>query len=169
MKRAMIALAVILALSGVTYSAILFSRTYMTVESPQAIAVAQTPELDTNVIHELVNAERAKVGLQPLVRDARLDQSAQLKVNELALEGWDTEPHTRSDGKRGYSYVYDVAPEFCQNASENLAGYQTTSEGVVKDWMNSKTHREAILDTEYIYVGYARTDQYIAQHFCIPN
>lgn len=114
---------------------------------------------------ELTNAERVKAGIKPLVIDERLNQSAQRKVDELVLEGWDDTPHVNDSGKHGYEYVIEVAPE-CYPSENLLANTIDVYEGFTW-WINStEGHKEAILNPNFDYVGHAYSNGYVVQHFC---
>lgn len=142
----MVALAIILALSGGTYGAIYFTRTEKPVEAQQTSLTTTTPELDANVIHDLVNAERVKVGLTPLVRDSRLDASACEKMASIQ-----TPEGVTHDGFE--VYIDRQVPE-ATTKGENLAQSNQGDYSVVRGWMGSAAHRENLLWQKYIRVGY---------------
>lgn len=141
---------------------------YVTYPRTHTEAVQSTPVLKPITIyelHELVNTERVKAGLQPLILDDRLNQSALLKVQELDREGWDDTPHVNDDGKRGIGYIFQTMPE-CKYGSENLLVNTVEAKIGVDWWMNSTAHREAMLSDKYSRVGYAVLNGYVAQHLC---
>lgn len=101
-----------------------------------------------NVI-KLINQERANRGIPSLKIDGDLNQAAGLKSKDMinrsyfdhyafGLSPWDFISIS------GYDYLY---------AGENLAMDFNTSEGVVKAWMNSPTHRDNILNPDFSEVG----------------
>jgi uncharacterized protein YkwD len=108
----------------------------------------------SNLVIDLINAERAVHGLGPLRRNDTLTRIA----NEYACEMIDGEffAHTNpfngeGPGERavraGYSFVA---------MGENLAAGQRTAEQAVEDWMNSTTgHRENILHPTWTEIGVA--------------
>jgi uncharacterized protein YkwD len=162
MKRGLIALAITLALSGGTYGAIYFTRTEKPVETRQALLTTTTLELNANVIHELVNAERVKAGLQPFVLDERLNATAQRKADEMMSTG--VYDHVNEQGIHGYTYTKDI-PE-CRVASENLQYGASDNGTTVEGWMLSKPHREAMLSSSFRIVGYGVSGRYVVQHMC---
>lgn len=90
----------------------------------------------------LVNKERASAGLDKLVMDANLLETAMLRAAETVLY-WD---HTRPCGIS------------CFSASslmwgENIALGQTTASSVMNSWMNSPGHRANILGNNYTTIG----------------
>jgi uncharacterized protein YkwD len=119
---------------------------------------------------EYTNMERAKAGVVPLELNPLLNKSAQMKVDELERERQPGKAsHTRlSDGRRGYMYIGDAGVA-CKRGSENLmiGSYGHSSRQTVDAWMNSKEgHREALLSSDFEQVGFAVSENYIAQHFC---
>lgn len=124
------------------------------------------PTLDPKEILRLVNEERAKVGVKPLVMDERLNQSAKFKTDEIARTK--NYSHYSPDGNLTAYNIPEYMTE-CKWFSENLSDAPDNpvgSDWPVKGWMLSTKHREALLDPRYEYTGIAITDGYIAQHFC---
>ncbi|AEF92974.1 Sporulation uncharacterized protein YkwD [Desulfotomaculum nigrificans CO-1-SRB] len=99
---------------------------------------------------DLVNAERAKYGLPPLVAKQDLTNVAQLKAQDMYQNKYfsHTSPTYGSPfdmmRKYGISYTY---------AGENIAMGQTTAQQVMNDWMNSEGHRANILNPNYTEIG----------------
>lgn len=124
----------------------------------------------------LVNQERAKVGVQPLKIDHSVQKSAWLKATDFAERDY-------------YSHVVKgtddiLTPEMsalayknCTYVSENISADEYTSEDTVngKDgWMKSPPHRSAILDSRYSLTGFGVSqdndgDYYAVQHFCVAK
>ena len=112
----------------------------------------------------LVNKERAKVGANPLVFAKDLAASAYVRAVELPQKF----SHTRPNGTK----CFTAMPHRGHILGENLAGGQTTPKQVVQAWMDSKTHRDNILNKQYTELGvvyYYRADSkykhYWVQHF----
>ena len=112
----------------------------------------------------LVNVERAKVGATPLRFAKDLEASAFVRATELPQKF----SHTRPDG----STCFTAMAKRGHILGENLAGGQTSPQQVVQAWMDSKTHRENILNknfTElgvvYYYYPNSRFKHYWVQHF----
>lgn len=142
---------------------------YITYPQTNTEAVQQTKVYQTvtvSELHELVNLERSKAGLQPLVLDERLNKSAQEKADDMVTDGYlaHIDPVT---GQAGTKYIFKNMPE-CRVGSENLSYEWTDVSGVVRGWMGSKAHREAILNSSFTYVGYgiAGNNNTVVQHFC---
>ena len=96
----------------------------------------------------LVNVERAKQGLNPLVTNDDIERSAMVRAKELVIKY----SHTRPDGSRGISALSDWG----RCAAENIAKGQKTPADVMRVWMNSEGHRANILypDMTELGVGY---------------
>jgi uncharacterized protein YkwD len=100
---------------------------------------------------DLVNAERQKAGLAPLVVEPHLSQAAQRYVELMASSGC-------------FAHTCGPLPELPQRVEaagytswlrlgENIAGGQKTPEEVVAGWMGSPGHRENILNPDYTQIG----------------
>ncbi len=104
-------------------------------------------------ILEIINEERADRGLSPLKLDAKLCEAAEIRARELP----ELYSHTRPDESKWYTVLDEV--EFSYSfAAENIAyteGSLSTCEYVMEMWMNSKIHRENILNTGGSLIGIA--------------
>lgn len=98
---------------------------------------------------DLVNAERAKYGLQPLVMgDAKLTAAAQRRAEEIAT----VNSHVRPNGTKWYTVLSEYGVTDAA-AGENAAWGSVSPEEVVNAWMNSEGHRANILDPEARAMG----------------
>ena len=136
-----------------------------TPEKPQYVAQTEDIPLNADTIFNLVNAEREKAGVKPLARDARLDQSAQTKADDMANNNYFAHINPTT-GVNGYKLI---PSGLCSYQSENINAALTNEEAVT-EWMNSEPHRNAILDQQYDISGIGlawQGDYYIVtQHFC---
>ncbi|MDP3172914.1 MAG: CAP domain-containing protein [Phenylobacterium sp.] len=110
---------------------------------------------------ELVNAERAKVGAQPLTFDLNLDKAAELHSQWMIAT--DTFSHTGDGGssatQRMQSAGYTLSGSWA--TGENIAwaslrgapGYQDEVDLLHTNLMNSAGHRANILNANYREVG----------------
>lgn len=112
----------------------------------------------------LVNKERAKVGAAPLKFAKDLAASAYVRAVELPTKF----SHTRPNGTK----CFTAMPIRGHILGENLAGGQTSPKQVVQAWMDSKTHRDNILNTKftelgvvYYYQANSKYKHYWVQHF----
>lgn len=119
----------------------------------QKIKVPRKSEADTSVQNEilsLVNAERSNLGLNPLKLNWELSRVAKAKSEDMAHEGYFS--HTSPT----YGTPFEMMKHFgitYRTAGENIAAGQKTSREVMQAWMNSKGHRENILNPKYTELG----------------
>lgn len=97
---------------------------------------------------ELVNAARAKEGLSPLTKDTTLANLSNIRSKETTT----LFSHQRPDGT-SWSTVLKQNNVSYTSAAENIAAGQNTPEAVVKEWMNSPSHRANIMNSEYNKIG----------------
>ena len=185
MKKAIVTTTIIVALI-VSVGGGLWLKIRLNAQAVAEVAQEQTQEQpkskydvgppDAQEMLELVNQERAKVGVAPLKLDKRLNASAQEKADDM--QNRDYYGHVSPEGVRGTLFVFKHMPSKCQYAGENLANIlipDSNSRNPISTWMSStKGHREAILDKGYDLVGFGiAKDKYgnslIVQHFCDLN
>ncbi len=112
----------------------------------------------------LVNVERARVGLAPLRFAKDLAASAYVRAVELPFKF----SHTRPNGSKCFTAMAQRG----HILGENLAGGQTSPKQVVQAWMDSKSHRDNILNEKftelgvvYYYQSNSKYKHYWVQHF----
>jgi len=109
------------------------------------------PSLDSMVAQVLAssNAERAKLGIAPLVLSAQLTVMAQAHTDDMAQAGFFSHTSPR------YGSFSDRIKLFNVSASaENIHYGSTTAQGAVASWMAStQGHREAILNSSHTQIG----------------
>ena len=104
---------------------------------------------------ELTNQERLKQGLPPLKMNNVLSQAAQLKAGDMfAFNYW---AHNSPSGRTPWDFINQVGYQY-QYAGENLARDFNNSESVVQAWMNSPTHKDNIVNSNYQEIGLAVVD-----------
>lgn len=106
--------------------------------------------IDVAKIIQLTNKEREKVGLKALKENPILDQGAVNKGKDMIEKGYWS--HFALDGTTPW-YFFGKAGYRYSVAGENLARDFSTNEAVVSAWMDSPTHRENILNSEYTDIG----------------
>ncbi|MBR2471625.1 MAG: hypothetical protein IKB55_02965 [Clostridia bacterium] len=115
-----------------------------------------TPQAPTNAsafekrVLELVNIERAKYGLSALQWSNELASVARAHSKDMNDRGFFS--HTNPDGKSAFDRIKAAGISYSY-AAENIAAGQSTPEAVVEGWMNSKGHRENILNPNLKYLG----------------
>lgn len=140
----------------------------------ESVVQKPTAKISIDGIIYYTNIERAKVGLNPLVKNIKLNNSATSKVDDM-FSGQYFE-HTSPDGKTAADLVKSFDYQF-QVVGENLAlGIFQTDKVLVQAWMDSPTHKANILNPKYTEMGaavgtgdYKDQKQWIAvQHFAKP-
>jgi len=134
--------------------------------TPQTVIAPQPPTIPE--LLKLVNEERSRVGVAPLIEDTRLDQSAQRKADEMVKDNNDS--HIDLNGVHGYTYINDVGI-YCKSDGENLywgnsLQYPSTSIGAVTWWISSKPHHAAMIDSKSTLTGFGINGHRIVEHFC---
>ncbi len=130
-------------------------------------AVRTAGEIQVQDLWAETNKARRTAGVAPLALDERLNDSAGQKCRQMQRDGWG---HVGPDGKHGYEYIETAIPTN-RGGSENLADSQgpETASGITKGWLESPSHREALLEPKYTAVGYAvckvEGHTYTVQHF----
>jgi hypothetical protein len=108
--------------------------------------------IDVNQILVLTNEERAKLGLEPLQANEKLNQAALAKAQHMFNEQYWA--HTSPDGLAPWSFIKETGYVY-KYAGENLArDFDTTREMLVA-WMNSPTHKENIINPNFTQIGLA--------------
>lgn len=117
--------------------------------TPIAPSVSGLSAIEAEVVR-LVNIERQKEGLQPLVASAELSNVARLKSEDMAKNNYFS--HTSPT----YGSPFDMMKQFgisYRTAGENIARGQLTAQSVVNGWMNSSGHRANIMNPSFNKIG----------------
>lgn len=136
----------------------------------ETTATVQKPATSQELF-EAVNQERVKAGVAPLVLDEKLSTSAQWKADKMNATG--NFSHTDENGKNdGLDYLGSLNAN-CTYVSENLSWSNIsketqTAEEAITAWMNSETHRKALLSSEFTSTGFGVSDGIAVEHFCKP-
>jgi uncharacterized YkwD family protein len=115
-------------------------------------------------VGELVNAERAKAGLKPLVLDESLSLKAREKSRDMAKNNYFS--HNSPTYGTPFEMMQSMGITY-RSAGENIAMGQRSPEAVVEAWMNSPGHRANILSPSFTHlgVGYIADGNYWTQWF----
>ncbi|MBC2580876.1 SafA/ExsA family spore coat assembly protein [Clostridium sp. DJ247] len=103
-----------------------------------------------NQVITLVNAQRAKAGLQPLKANWELSRVARYKSQDMANKGYFS--HTSPTYGSPFKMMESFGIRFTA-AGENIAMGQRTPQEVMNSWMNSSGHRANILNPSYNQIG----------------
>lgn len=118
----------------------------------------------TAKVFRLINEEREKAGLNPVIWDIDFASCAQIRAKELTIKYSHERPEPVNDGiewpqnvtGKGIYNAPSVANE--QGVShnwimENIASVRDGPEAVVKAWMNSSGHRDNIMYESHTRCG----------------
>ncbi len=86
----------------------------------------------------LINLERLKAGVAPLIYRFDIQDASNLRAKEASVK-WS---HDRPNGKPYWSVDDKIW-------GENLAKNFITPQGVVNGWINSELHKKNLLNPEY--------------------
>lgn len=126
-------------------------------------AVQAAPRTTETEVLEMINAERAAHGCQPLHVEARLTEAAERQSRQMVERHYFS--HTAPDGSTPGRRVKDAGYVY-QMVGENIEVNSDVPEEVVDTWMNSPGHRENILMCAFketgIAVAWQEDDQPVA-------
>ncbi|WP_408007623.1 CAP domain-containing protein [Pseudalkalibacillus sp. A8] len=123
-------------------------------DTGQQTGAGTMSEVEKKVI-ELTNQERAKNGLPALKGDREIAQVAQKKSNDMANKGYFS--HNSPTYGSPFQMMKQNGVDY-QSAAENIAAGQQSPEEVVRQWMNSPSHRRNIMDAKLTHIGVGHTD-----------
>ena len=103
---------------------------------------------------DLINEERKEYGLDELVPCEELQRVAKIKAEDLVNNDYFS--HTSPTYGTPFDLLKSEGVTY-KFAGENLAGNETGPRAV-DAWMNSKAHKDNILDTDYTYTGICVVD-----------
>ena len=97
------------------------------------------------------NKQREANSKSDLHLDPKLNAAAQAKAQDMVARNYWS--HNTPDGSPPWSFVINNGYQY-QKAGENLAYGFTTSSDTVTGWMNSPTHKQNLLDGDFVDVGF---------------
>jgi len=103
----------------------------------------------------LINQSRIEAGVEPIITNSALIQSALEKGQDMLERGYFA--HNTPDGKKPWQWIDKNQFDYVY-AGENLAIDFKSAEAVHQALMDSPTHRKNILNTKYKNVGIAVLD-----------
>ena len=130
-------------------------------------------EITVDKVISQTNNERQKLGLDPLKYNATLSQSAAAKAQDMfANNYW---AHNSPQGKTPWDFFKFAGYQYSV-AGENLAKDFYDTDGLIKAWMNSPTHRDNIVNSKYQEIGIGVVNgvlngvktTLVVQHFALP-
>lgn len=103
-----------------------------------------------SVLVEMTNENRSAEGLEGLRQNDTLARAAELKAEHMAEN--DYFAHDSPSGVTPWEWFREVDYTY-KHAGENLAVNFSDSKEVVKSWMESRPHRENILEQDFTEIG----------------
>lgn len=103
-------------------------------------------------VFTLTNQSRAEEGLEPLVLNSALIESAQLKADDMIEKGYFS--HYTPEGNPPWFFIDENKYSY-EVAGENLAMNFTAANTVHKAFLASPSHKKNILDSRFEEVGFA--------------
>lgn len=135
--------------------------------SPLSAQIAQ--------ILEMTNAERARVGIAPLIYDIQLAQAADIHSADQRNQPctFESLSHVGSDGSRAGDRIIRTGLSV-RTWRENIACGFSGVDAVMVGWMNSAGHRANILNPDMTHTGisinFSDSGRYYwVQEFAIPR
>lgn len=155
MKKLLRVLAIIIGLAVIgVFTVVITAVIYTLVSESTPAQQVYTKPITADGLFLSVNEARNTNGIPPLARNAKLDESARLKCEDMATSNYYAHDNPAT-GFHGYDYIDKVGVEH-NYASENLnSGVFVDSKAAVTNWMASEAHRAAILDPKYTQTGFA--------------
>lgn len=107
-----------------------------------------------DTIIDLINEERAKIGVHPLTRSTAVEEMAQIRAGEVM----EKPSHTRPNGEYfstirddcGYTIPCSIGETICVEHDNTI---DTIAQKIFNGFMNSAPHRELLLRDEFTGVG----------------
>lgn len=140
------------------FGTVIASLVLRPVETPasnnQQVPVVATPP-SADELFVMTNQQRTANGIPAVSQEQKLNMSAQQKAEDMKKRNYYS--HTDPEGKKGHLIIWDFVPKHeTQYVSENLANF-CSGEGsttVIQKWLNSPSHKAAMLDPRYDRVGF---------------
>ncbi len=132
--------------------AFVLSFSFKTIGSQFKNILGFATDISVQKLLVLTNQQREKYSLGDLAYNEELSQAAYKKAQDMfAKNYW---AHYSPDGLTPWNFILASNYQY-EYAGENLAKNFLFSNAVVDAWMNSPSHRENMLKSQYKDVGYA--------------
>lgn len=139
------------------------STTSTTVASKQTTA---------DTLLKLVNEQRKKANIPELAYDAKVAESAQWKVDDMAKFNYLGYQKPGDKDANGINKLFELTGKNCAYGNEIMVWdsnkVSLTPEAAVNWWMSSESHRTTMLDKGYTKTGFGVGQYTIVEHFCQP-
>lgn len=139
-------------------------------ESDASLPPKVIPPTEQSIL-AAVNTERAKVGVAPLKLHPNISRTAQMKADDMIARNY--RGHLMPDTNQPLTEeMRQLQAAVCVSASENLTWDDnvTNTKQSMNSWLNSPSHKAAMLDPKYTYTGIGVGDgKVVVQHFCVAR
>jgi uncharacterized protein YkwD len=132
--------------------ALVLTFSFRFLQTPLNNVLGFATDISVDKLFQLTNTQRINHGLNPLTYNQQLSQAAAAKAQDMF--GKNYWAHFGPSGETPWNFILSSGYKY-EYAGENLAKNFLFSDGVVDAWMNSPSHRENILRSQYTDVGYA--------------
>ena len=107
------------------------------------------------------NGQRAANGAGNLSLNSKLTSAAQAKANDMVARNYWS--HNTPDGEEPWAFIARAGYQY-RTAGENLAYGFANGADTVTGWMNSPPHRENLLNSSFLEVGFgfANSSNYVS-------
>ncbi len=131
-----------------------------------------TGKPDPQEMLELVNKERAKVGVEPLKIDSTMSATATWKANDMYIRNYFDHdmPGTKYMLPEKYrKIVWDKCNISGENITDNAAGEDNHSQQAFHNFKTSKPHYKAMISPDHKLIGFGVAGTKVVFHFCQPK
>ncbi len=132
--------------------ALILTASITHIQNASGSILGYATDISPQKLLELTNQERQNAGLDPLQYNDKLAEAARKKAENMFEKNYWA--HYGPAGETPWEFILGSGYQY-EFAGENLAKNFLFSDGVVKAWMDSPTHRENIMRKEYTDVGFA--------------
>ncbi|WP_246234749.1 CAP domain-containing protein [Bacillus aquiflavi] len=123
---------------------------------------AQAEEGSKKQIFDLTNIIRQRFDLNPLYWDEKTANVAYMHSKDM----YDSNYFSHNSPNNGsVADRLDTAEVFYKTAGENIAAHYIDGPAVVEGWLNSKGHRETMLNDKFTHIGIGIYKKYYTQNF----
>lgn len=132
-------------------SALILSFSLLTVKFDGVLGYATN--INTNDLLKYTNEVRADKELKPLILNDQLSKAAKAKADDMIKDDYWAHISPKT-GKEPWDFIVASGYDYFY-AGENLAVDFSDSRSVVKAWYESPSHRENLLNKNYVEMGFA--------------
>lgn len=143
-----------------------------TSSTTQPTSSSTTSNKPTDVLLRLINTERKKAGVKELKIDARLNQSAQWKVDDMVKNNYTGYVKPGDKTANGLNKLFELTGKDCSYGNEIMVWdsdkRSMTPDVAVDYWIKSASNHKTIVDPDYTSTGFGIGQYVIVEHFCQP-